>query len=149
MRYSQTKQSEAGYTLGEIMVTAGCAAMVGLISVVMLIAGFNLYARITANNLAHDESRIAVNQLVSDIHKAVSVPQLYDASATATNGLVTPTAATTKTQGVAFQTVPAGGGPWEVKNDPGNSELIMIDTNGWDPQPGMRLIIPMYNIENN
>jgi hypothetical protein len=131
------------------MVAGGCATVVGLISILLLNGGFNLYARITANNLAHDQSRIAVNRLVSDIHKAVSIPQLYDASATATNGLVTVTSATTKAQCIAFQNVPANGGPWEVKNDPGNSELIMIDTNGWDPQPGMRLIIPMYSIEND
>ena len=149
MRHSRANQSDAGYTLGEIMVAGACAVMVGLMAVLLLNGGFNLYARITANNLAHDQSRIAVNRLVSDIHKAVSIPQLYDASATATNGLVTVTSATTKAQCIGFQNVPANGGPWEVKNDPGNSELIMIDTNGWNPQPGMRLIIPMYSIEND
>jgi hypothetical protein len=149
MKYSRSKQFEAGYTLGEIMVAASCATLVGIMATVTLLAGFNLYARITANNLAHDESRIAVNRLVSDIHKAVSTPQLYDASATATNGLVTITSATTNASCLAFQTVPDKGGPWEVKNDPGNSELIQIDTNGWDPQLGMRLIIPLYNIEND
>jgi hypothetical protein len=149
MRHSRSNQSETGYTLGEILVAMGCATIVGLISLSMLNGGFNLYARITANNVAHDQSRIAVNRLVSDIHKAVSIPQLYDASATATNGLVNVTGTGTKAQCIGFQNVTANGGPWEVKNDPGNPELIMIDTNGWDPQPGMRLIIPMYNIEND
>jgi hypothetical protein len=149
MRLPRSRQSNGGYTLVEIMVTAGCIVVLGLISVTMMLAGFNIYARITANNVAHDQSRIAVNRLVSDIHKAVSTPQLYDASATGTGGLVTVTSATTKASCLSFQTVPDKGGPWEVKNDPGNSELIQIDTTGWNPQIGMRLIIPLYNIEND
>ena len=149
MRYSLAKKSKAGYTLVEVMVAAGAAVVVGVIATFSMLAAFNLYAKITANNLAHDESRIAVNRLVSDIHKSVSTPQLYDASASATGGLVTVSSANTKASCIAFQNVPDQGGPWEVKNDPGNSELIMIDTNGWDPQPGMRLIIPMYNIEDD
>jgi len=149
MRLLQPKQSNSGYTLVEVMVATGCVVVLGFMSVVLMLAGFNIYARITANNVAHDQSRIAVNRLVSDIHKAVSTPQLYDASAAGTGGLVTVTGATTKASCLGFQTVPDKGGPWEVKNDPGNSELIQIDTTGWDPQVGMRLIIPMYNIEDD
>src|SRR6476620_1229749 len=149
MRLTQSKQSHRGYTLAEIMVAGGATVVLGIISVTFMLAGFKIYAKVTANNLSHDESRLAVNRLVSDIHKAVSTPQLYDASATATGGLVTITSPTTKASCVGFQAVPDKGGPWEIKNDPGNPELIMIDTNGWDPQVGMRLIIPMYNIEDD
>jgi len=149
MRSPISQKGRAGYTLAEIMVAGGCAALVGLVALVTLKAGFDLYARVTATNLAHNETRLAVNRLVTDIHKAISAPQMWDASATATGGLVDVTSVNTTAQCISFQLVPENGGPWEVKNDPGNPELIMIDTNGWDPQIGMRLIIPMYGIEND
>jgi hypothetical protein len=41
------------------------------------------------------------------------------------------------------------GGPYAIKNDPGNPELIQIDSGtGHDPQVGMRLIFPYYNMED-
>ena len=149
MRLSEAKRFEGGYTLAEIMVAGGAIVVLGLISVTLMLAGFKIYAKVTANNLSHNESRLAVNRLVSDIHKAVSTPQLYDASASTTGGLVNVTSATTRASCISFQNVPDKGGPWEVKNDPGNPELIQIDTDNFDPQVGMRLIIPMYKIEND
>ena len=129
----------------------GCASVVGIIGFAVLNSGTILYAKVTSNNLAHDESRVAVMRLVNDIHKAVSTPQLWDASATATNGLLTVTNATTKASCVSFQIVPPNGGPYEIRNDPGNPNLIQVQymTGGFNPSIGQRLIIPMYDIEND
>ena len=129
----------------------GCASVVGIIGFTVLNSGTILYAKVTSNNLSHDESRVAAMRLVSDIHKAVSTPQLWDASATATNGLLTVTSATTKASCVSFQIVPPNGGPYEIKNPPGNANLIQVQSmiGGFNPVTGLRLIIPMYSIEND
>lgn len=157
MKISDQKKQQA-FTLHETMVAVGCATVAGIMLFAILNSSTILYAKVTSINLAHDEARLAVNRLVNDIHKAVSTPQLWDASATATNGLVNLGAPLTAAQAkavkascISFQLVPPNGGPYEVKNDPGNANMIQIQTmvNGFDPQPGMRLIIPMYDIENN
>ena len=155
MKNPHLKHSRAGFTLADAMVGAGCAAVVGLIGFSILNTSTILYAKITSTNLAHDEARIAVNRLVGDIHKAVSTPQLWDGKGLGGNGLVnfTEKADPTKVTAscVSFQLVPENGGPYEVKNDPGNPEMIQIQSMkpGFNPTPGMRLIIPMYQIEND
>jgi hypothetical protein len=152
MRPNDSKRRSArGFTVTELLIAISCAVILGVVGFAMLRMGTVLFAKITSNNLAHDESRAAVSRLVSDVHKAVSSPQLWDASATATGGLVTIANGTTTASCVSFQILPPDGGPYEVKNDPGNPNMIQIQymTNGFDPQPGMRLIIPMYAIEND
>jgi hypothetical protein len=154
---AQTREQNA-FTLHEIMVAVGCATVAGIMLFAVLNVSTVLYAKVTSINLAHDEARLAVNRLVNDIHKAVSMPQLWDASATTTGGLVKldppltlEQAKAAKASCVSFQLVPPNGGPYEVKNDPGNPNMIQIQTmvNGFDPTAGMRLIIPMYDIEND
>jgi len=151
MKTSVQRKFSGAFTLHETMVAIGCATVAGIMLYSVLNVSTILYAKVTSINLAHDEARIAVSRLVGDIHKAVSTPQLWDASATATGGLVTVTSANDKGSCVSFQLVPPDGGPYEVKNDPGNVNMIQIQTmvNGFDPTPGMRLIIPMYDIEND
>ena len=151
MKISTQRKKPSAFTLHETMVAIGCATVAGIMLFGVLNAATILYAKVTSINLAHDEARLAVNRLVNDIHKAVSTPQLWDASATATGGLVNVTNAQAKGSCISFQLVPPNGGPYEVKNDPGNANMIQIQTmvNGFDPTPGMRLIIPMYDIEND
>lgn len=158
MKISTQRKEQSAFTLHEIMVAVGCATVASIMLFGILNVSTVLYAKVTSINLAHDEARLAVNRLVNDIHKAVSMPQLWDASATTTGGLVKldppvlpADAKTTKASCVSFQLVPPNGGPYEVKNDPGNPNMIQIQTmvNGFDPKPGMRLIIPMYDIEND
>jgi hypothetical protein len=162
------KRSVGAFTLGETMVALGMASMVGVAVFYTVTSGAILYAKNTAENLAHDSSRIAVNRLLHDIHEAVSVPQLghidtrtpgsytapagswvpYGTNVTfyADNGTTGPTA------GVSFQMMGSpgdpNGGPFEIKNDPGNPELIMITSFNHAPQVGMRLIFPYYNMED-
>src|SRR5438067_1564956 len=70
------QREQAGYTLADIMVATALVTIVGLIAVYTLNSGTILFAKNTSENLAHDQSRIAVNRLLHDIHEAVSVPQL-------------------------------------------------------------------------
>src|SRR5438552_1343136 len=73
---SSHRVRETGYTLADIMVATALVTVVGLMGFYALNSGTILYAKNTAENLAHDQSRIAVNRLLYDIHQAVSVPQL-------------------------------------------------------------------------
>lgn len=163
------KKQQAGYTLAEIMVASGASVVVGLAIYATLNSGMILYAKNTAQNLAHDSARIAVNRMLHDIHHAVSIPQLghidtrtpgtYTAPAGswvpsgtnvtfyADNGTTGPSA------GVAFQMMGSpydpNGGPFEILNDPANPELIQIYSGtSATPFVGMRLIFPYYNMED-
>ena len=88
MKISIQAKKRSAFTLYETMVAVGCATVAGIMLFAVLNISTILYAKVTSINLAHDEARLAVNRLVNDIHKAVSMPQLWDASATATGGLV-------------------------------------------------------------
>jgi len=168
MRLSILQRKSGGFTLGEMMVTTCAFALVGLCAFYTLNTGTVLYAKNTAQNLAHDSSRIAVNRLLHDIHQACSIPQLghidtrtpgtYTAPAGSwvpygTNVTFYADAGAGPTAGVAFQMMGGPqdpfGGPFEIKNDPANPELIQIDSGtGSTPQVGMRLIFPYYNMED-
>lgn len=162
------QQRNGGYTLADIMVAVSLTVLVGLVSIYSLNSGAILFAKNTAENLAHDSSRIAVNRLLHDIHNAVSIPQLghidyrtpgsYTAPANSwvpygTSVTFYADSGTGPAAGVAFQTMggPNGntGGPFNVVNDPGNAELIQIGPTNPGPQAGMRLIFPYYNMEDD
>jgi hypothetical protein len=135
----------AGFTFAEMAVSMGVLMLLGLIFFMVLNSGMVLFAKNTAVNTAHEEARQGINRLTRDIHAAVSVPQLRDANFNVVSSKpvsgVPPTAA-----GVSFQNVAAG--PNYVWKDPGNESLIMIrDDKGSPATPGMRLIVPFYNLE--
>jgi hypothetical protein len=161
------KRRLTAFTLAEAMVACGMFTVVGLAAVYTLNSGTILYAKNTAENLAHDQSRIAVNRVLHDIHEAVSVPQLghidtrTPGSYTAPTGSWVPNGTNVTfyadtgsgpTAGVAFQLMGSSGdpngGPFEITNDPGNPELIQIASDTHTPQVGMRLIFPYYNMED-
>lgn len=161
------REGNAGYTLVDIMVATACMGLAGLAMYYTLNSGMILYAKNTAENLAHDSSRIAVNRMLHDIHQGVSIPQLghidtrtpgsYTAPAgswvpSGTNVTFYADTGTGPTAGVAFQMMGSptdpNGGPFEIINDPGNPELIQTGP-GPSPQVGMRLIFPYYNMEDN
>jgi hypothetical protein len=168
MRNRSQHQPQAGYTLADIMVAVSLTVLVGLIGVYAMNSGTILYAKNTAQNLAHDSSRIAVNRMLHDIHNAVSIPQLghidyrtpgtYTAPANSwvpsgTSVTFYADSGTGPTAGVSFQMMGGpngvGGGPYNVINDPGNPELIKIGPTQPGPQVGMRLIFPYYNMEDD
>jgi|tagenome__1003787_1003787.scaffolds.fasta_scaffold20900854_2 hypothetical protein len=168
MKHSKVRLREGGYTLADIMVASGLTVLAGIIGVYAMNSGAILYAKNTAQNLAHDSSRIAVNRLLHDIHNAVSVPQLghidyrtpgtYTAPANSwvpygTNVTFYADSGTGPNAGVSFQMMggPNGntGGPFNVINDPGNPDLIQIGPTSPGPQAGMRLVFPYYNMEDD
>lgn len=141
----------AGYTVAEMMVAMGVFGLLGGIFFAVLNSGMVLFAKNAAVNSAHEETRQGINRLTRDIHASISVPQLRDASFAVTSAQPPPAAAPAPTpiysSGVSFQNI--GGGPYYIWQDPGNASLIKIKDFNVQPQPGMRLIVPFWGLEDN
>jgi hypothetical protein len=155
----------AGFTLGETIVAIGMASVVAVCGASMLLNGLILFAKNTAENVAHDQNRIAINRLVRDIHAAISIPQLghmvpgnLQANPTAPSGSWTPygtnvtfwaDTGTGPSAGIGFKKMGSvtdpNGGPFQLKQDPGNPDLIMIESFTTVPYVGMDAIFPYYN----
>ena len=164
-RASKTRWA-GGFTLPEVMVASGVAVLAGGAAVFITLNATVLYAKNTADNAAHDQNRIAVSRLVRDIHSATSIPQLghieqgnqlatapagswrpYGTNVTfVADGGVGPAA------GISFKKMGSAtnpnGGPFKMRNDPGNKDMIQIDSGGGNPpQIGTELIFPYYGME--
>jgi len=153
----QIRFRQSGFTAAEMVVSTMIMAILGIVFIQVLNSGIVLYAKNTAVNKAHEEARNGVSRLTRDIHAAVSVPQLRNATVDANHtvgssfgvvsstpvGGVAPTAA-----GVSFQNVVAGS-PDFVWKDPNNANLIMIKDNPSPPTAGMRLIVPFWGVEDD
>jgi hypothetical protein len=161
-----SKNSEAGFTAAEMVVSTMVMAILGIVFLNVLNSGMILYAKNTAVNSAHEEGRQGLNRFVRDLHAAVSVPQLrnnnhdstytcgvyecgdtrntntFTAVSSAPVSGVAPTAA-----GVSFQDVVAGS-PDYVWQDNGNDNQIKLKDPGNPPTAGMRLIVPQWNYED-
>jgi prepilin-type N-terminal cleavage/methylation domain-containing protein len=134
-----------GFTLVEMLVTIAVTTVVGGMVFLILNSGMVLYAKNTAVNSAHQQARSGVDQMLTNLHKAVSIPQLTDSNLqpvaeTDSNGQPVPAA------GISFQTFDAG--PFPVALDAGpNSTSILLYCPGYTPPANARLNIPSHNIE--
>ncbi len=103
-----------------------------------------LGAKNTALNVAHQQARIAMIDMLQDIHSAVSLPALSDL-----NGNPYPLPAPSAAPGISFQEWSSG--PHKIINDAniGNTQISIALTPNAGPTPvaGQRLIIPAYQIE--
>ncbi|HEX8679895.1 MAG TPA: type II secretion system protein, partial [Chthoniobacterales bacterium] len=155
---------QRGFTLAETMIATGILGLVGAAAGYVLINGTVLFAKNTASNLAHDQNRIAVSRLVRDIHSAVSTPQLgrivkgkVGSHPTAPAGSWTPYGTNVTfwaepgagpAAGISFKKMGNStnpyGGPFNVRNDPGNKDLIQIDSDANAPHEGMDIVFPYY-----
>jgi type II secretory pathway pseudopilin PulG len=144
------KALERAFTLAEMGVAIGVLGLLGLVFFQVLQSGLTLAAKNTAVNAAHEEARQGILRLTRDLHSAVSVPQLRDANlavVSSTPNPSTPSATPPTAAGVSFQNIAYG--PNFVFQDPGNSNLIMINDGAYAPAPGMRLIVPFWGIEDD
>lgn len=160
MRYILKREaSEAGFSVGEMMVAVGVLGLLGIVFFSVMQSGLTLSTKNTAVNVAHQEAREGIARLTRDIHAAISVPQLRndtrDASFTVAGSFPvvssTPGSTTTPVSptapGISFQNISSG--PNYVWKDPGNPDLIMIKDNPHKPEEGMRLIIPFWGMEED
>ena len=128
-----------GSTLIELLISTGIVALTGGIIFAILNSGLILFSKNTAINMAHQQARVAVLTMEQDLHEAISIPQLVDASkvAVAGNG---PAA------GISFQLYAQG--PLKVVSqaNAGQSQ-VNVRVNGYVPKVGQRLCIPSHQIE--
>jgi type II secretory pathway pseudopilin PulG len=140
----------AGFKLVELMITVALISVVGLVLYSILYTTLVLGAKNTAVNVAHQQARVAMVDMLQDIHSAISTPQLVDTDGT--TPWPTPAAGQSPSPapGVSFQLWSSG--PHELKKDVavGDTKIeIIMNSVGNPPIPvaGQRLIIPAYQIE--
>ena len=75
VRHMKThSSSRSGLTLVELSVTTGVVGVLGLIIYPLLNMGTVLGAKNTAMNTAHQQARVAMLEMVQDLHAAISLP---------------------------------------------------------------------------
>lgn len=134
-----------GFTLPEVLITMAIMTIVGIMVVLVLNSGMVLYAKNTAVNSAHQQARAGIDQMLSNLHNSVSIPQLINTNLQPVpeldgNGVPVPAA------GISFQTF--DGGPFPVVLDAIATErAIVLYCPGYTPPVNARLNIPSHNIE--
>ena len=73
----------AGFTLVELMFTTVLIGVVGLVLYSILYTSTVLGAKNTAVNVAHQQARVAMVDMLQDLHSSVSLPALSDSTGTA------------------------------------------------------------------
>ena len=138
------------FTLVEVMIATAITGVIGLMLYSIFYTGTVLGAKNTAINTAHQQARVAMLNMLQDIHSAVSLPALTD-----TNGSPYPTgsaspAPPTTAAGISFQQWSSG--PHKLITDvpAGQNQIALNLTTGTanpTPAPGQHLIIPSCQIE--
>jgi Tfp pilus assembly protein PilE len=156
--------SSRGFKLIELMFTVVLISVLGLLIYSILNISTVLGAKNTAVNTAHQQARVAMLQMMQDLHSAISLPALADATGTA---YASPAPA--NAEGIAFQqwgstqaTVSgvtstfSNGGPHKIVQDAniGDTQIQIQVTaaSGYNatqsrPKVGQRVVIPTHQIE--
>jgi hypothetical protein len=132
-----------GRTVIELLFTVGIMGVVGLTIYSLLSTGTILGAKNTAVNTAHQQARVAMLQMVQDLHSTVSLPQLVDASG---NVLSSGGPAA----GISFQLWSMG--PFQIAADAVvGTKVIVVNVPPPNKAPvvGQRLIVPTHQIEDD
>lgn len=135
-----------GTTLLELSIAMGLIGVLGLAIYSMLNVGMILSAKNTAVNTAHQQARVAMLQMVQDIHSAVSLPALTDVNSVPLNNPPPDTTAA----GITFQLW--AGGPYQIAADAAaDASVIQIQLAAGDviPLVGERIIVQSHQIEQD
>jgi prepilin-type N-terminal cleavage/methylation domain-containing protein len=133
------------FTLVEMMITVTLVGVLGLLIYSILYASTMLGAKNTAVNFSHQQARVAMMNMIQDLHSSVSLPALANAS-----GTPYPAPAPATAEGIAFQKWSSG--PHKIANNAAagqNQITLNLTTGAANPTPvaGQHLIIPAYEIE--
>lgn len=130
----------------ELMITTAVFALTGGMIFFFLNSGMSLYAKNTAMNAAHQQARAGVDQMLANIHAAVSIPQLVDQTLTAL-----PPPGTGPAAGINFQKFDSG--PYllsTAQNVPSTQTWVAVVAPNLDASQnvvGMRFNIPSHQVE--
>jgi len=134
-----------GFTLVETIMAMASVGVVGLSIFYTLYYGLILFTKNTAMNVSHQQARMALIQLYSDIHSAVSPPSLTDSNGVMISG-------TSASPGVEFQVMVSSTAYCQVVADVavGATSIEVGLPSGYPtPYAGMRLIVPTFGIEQD
>lgn len=144
--------SRRAFTLIEMLISTAIIGITGSIVYYILFTGMTLFAKNTAINIAHQEARVAVLQMEQDLHSAISIPTLTDASRVAVSG-------NGPAAGISFQVF--AGGPFKITpsttKTPSNGygyaatqPKITVRLNSFPIDASLhRLIIPTHQLESD
>ena len=142
------RSSRSGLTLVELSVTTGLIGVLGLIIYSLLNMGTVLGAKNTAMNTAHQQARVAMLQMLQDLHSSVSLPQLVGVSGNQASGISFQQWGSAPLNGVPT----ANGGPHKIiSNASTGQKVIHISVTSGQPLPtvGQRVIVPTHQIEDD
>jgi prepilin-type N-terminal cleavage/methylation domain-containing protein len=135
-----------GFTLVETMIACAVFAIVGMMIFLVLNTGMVLYAKNTSINSAHQQARSGIDQMLSNIHSAVSIPQQVHVDLTPFS--TAEVAAKAKSAGIAFQKFEAGPFPVVNRASAGDTSIILyMPVTGYTLPANVRLNIPSHGIE--
>ena len=132
----------------ELSITMGVVGTLGLVIYSLLNIGTVLGAKNTATNTAHQQARVAMIEMIQDLHSAVSLPALTGLVGNQASGISFQQWGAVMSNGV----MTPNGGPHEIRNDAntGQNEVRLVIAAGQPlPVVGQRLIVPTHQIEDN
>jgi hypothetical protein len=135
----------SGFTLVETIMAMASVGVVGLSIFYTLYYGLLLYTKNTAMNVSHEEARLALLQLETDIHSAVSTISLTDSNGSMVSG-------TTANAGVEFQVMLSSTAYCQVSGSASagqNVVKVAIPSGYPTPYVGTRLNIPAFETEGD
>ena len=138
---ARTISTRSGSALVEVMISTTVMAIVSSIVFSILNTGMVLFAKNTAVNMAHQQARVAVLTMEADLHSAVSIPQLADATQA-------PVAGNGPAAGISFQTYAAG--PFQLVSTAASGQnQITVRCPNYTPKVGQRFCMPLHQVETS
>jgi hypothetical protein len=142
------RPNQSGLTMAELSITLGVVGTLGLVIYSLLNIGTVLGAKNTATNTAHQQARVAMIEMIQDLHSAVSLPALTGVIGGQGSGISFQQWGSAMLNGV----MTPNGGPHEIRNDANAGQKIVrlvIATGQPLPVVGQRLIVPTHQIEDD
>jgi type II secretory pathway pseudopilin PulG len=132
-----------GIKLVELVVTIAIVSVLGLVLYSLLNISTVLGAKNSAVNTAHQQARIAMVQMLQDLHSSVSAPYLVNTAGNRVFGAG-------PAEGITFQQF--SGGPYKFKSDTAvGATVVHITYPASPPIPlpavGQRLIVQSHQVE--